>query len=30
LLLVTKGEVKLKQGDQTTFTLAVSNVKEVG
>lgn len=30
LLLVTKGEVKLKQGDKIVFTLAASNVKEVG
>jgi hypothetical protein len=30
LLLVTKGEVKLNQGDKTVFTLPASNVKEVG
>ena len=30
LLLVAKGEVKLKQGDKMVFTLAASNVKEVG
>ncbi len=30
LLLVTKGEVKLKQGDKIVFTLNSSTVKEVG